>query len=148
MVKICPVSARRVNENLSRFNASFTVVMSVLFLFTNSPVFLLVLVVDFILRNILEGRLNPVTHFNNYLITIIHIPNHPINAGPKIFAARVGLLLSVLATLFLFSGNLMAAFIVIGILAVFSFLESVFNFCVACKLYPYLLPLNSLFEKK
>lgn len=148
MVKICPVSARRVNENLSRLNASFTVLISVIFLLTNSPALMLVLVMDFLLRNILEGRLNPITHLNNYLISIIHIPNHPINAGPKIFAARVGLILSFLGTLFLFSGNELAVLIFVGILALFSFLEAAFNLCVACKLYPYLLPLNRLFDKR
>lgn len=147
MVKICPISAKRINENLSRLNASFTLLMSILFLFTWSPVFILVIVMDFILRNIMEGKLNPVTRFNNYLITVIHIPEHLINAGPKIFAARVGLLLGLTGTLFLFTGHQVALSVIIGVLAIFSFLESAFNYCVACKLYPYLLPLNRIFDR-
>lgn len=146
MVKICPISEKRINENLSRLNATFTFLITILFLVTNSPAFLLIIVMDFILRNILEGKLNPVTRFNNYLISVIDIPTHLINAGPKIFAARVGLFLSLLSTLFLFSGNQLAATVLLGVLGIFSFLESAFNYCIACKLYPYLLPLNKIFE--
>ncbi|MGC9341517.1 MAG: DUF4395 domain-containing protein [Bacteroidales bacterium] len=147
MVKICPISVKRINENLSRLNASFTLLMSILFLLTWSPFFMMVIVMDFILRNIMEGKLNPVTRFNNYLITVIHIPEHLINAGPKIFAARVGLLLGIAGTFFLFMGNHVAVSVIIGMLGIFSFLESAFNYCVACKLYPYLLPLNRIFDR-
>ncbi len=147
MVKICPVSFKQINENLSRLNASFTVLMSVLFLVTGSPVFVLVLSVDFLLRNILEGRLNPVILFNKYIIEKADIQKNMINAGPKIFAARVGLFLSVLGTIFLFFGNSEVSVIFISVLALFSFMEAAFNFCVACKLSPYILPLNRLFEQ-
>lgn len=146
MVRICPVSVRRINENLSRLNAAFTVIMSVMFFLTGSPVFPLVVSADFILRNIFEGKLNPVSRFNNYIIALINIPFHPINAGPKIFAARIGLLLSLAGAVLLLTGNTMASFLVFGILALFAFLESAFNFCVACKIYPYVLPLNKFFE--
>lgn len=145
MVKICPVSFKQVNENLSRLNAAFTVIMSILFIFTSSPVFVLLLTVDFMLRNLLEGRFNPVIKLNKFIIQAIHIPRHMINAGPKIFAARVGLILSLLGTIFLFTGNLQFSYAVVGILAIFSFMEAMFNFCVACKLYPYVLPLNRFF---
>ncbi|MBE0654955.1 MAG: DUF4395 domain-containing protein [Bacteroidales bacterium] len=147
MVKICPVSFNRINENLSRLNASFTFIMSLFFIITQLPVFLLVLVVDFLLRNVMEGRFSPVSQFNRYLIQLIHLPSHMINAGPKIFAARVGLFLSILSFVFFLFGNSDISIVFVGILAFFSLLEAGFNFCVACKLYPFLLPLNKYFEK-
>jgi hypothetical protein len=70
-----------------------------------------------------------------------------INAGPKIFAARVGLILSASGAIALLMGNLPLAMIFAGVLSFFAFLESAFNYCVACKLYPYFLPLNNLFSK-
>ena len=147
MIKICPVSVKNINANLSRFNAGFTVIMSVFYLFTNHLVLILVVLMDFILRNIREGKLNPFTRFNNYLIEVIQIPDHIINAGPKIFAARMGLILSLSGTIAFFFGNPEFSFIFVGVLSLFSFLEAAFNYCVACKLYPFLLPLNRLFEK-
>jgi hypothetical protein len=69
-----------------------------------------------------------------------------INAGPKIFAARVGLILSLLGSILLFSVSFEAALVVFSILGFFSFMEFALNYCVACKLYPYVLPLNRLFQ--
>ncbi len=146
MIKICPVSFKQINGNLSRLNAAFTAIMSVFFVFTLSPVFLFVLATDFMLRNLFEGRFNPIVRFNSYIIHAIHLPGHMINAGPKIFAARVGLSLSLLGTILFYTGNTGFSILVVGVLAIFSFMEAVFNFCVACKLYPYVLPLNRFFE--
>lgn len=145
MIKICPVSFKQINENLSRLNAVFTAIMSFSYIFTASPVFLIVITADFVLRNIFEGRFNPVVRFNKYVIQVIHIPRHMINAGPKIFAARVGLVLSLLGAILLYTGNTTFSIAVAGILAFFSLMEAAFNFCVACKLYPYILPLNRFF---
>lgn len=146
MVKICPVSLRKVNENLSRLNAGFTCLMVLLFFLTGWHVVALVIVGDFLLRNIFEGKINPVIRLNKYIINVAHLPRHMINAGPKIFAARVGLILSGIAAIFLLAGNTELSMIILGILGVFSFMESAFNYCVACKLYPFVLPLNRLFE--
>ena len=67
-----------------------------------------------------------------------------INAGPKIFAARIGLTLTVIAFLFaLFNFN-QAATITMAILGFFSFLEFSLGICVACKIYPYALFLNDI----
>lgn len=145
MIKICPVSFKLINENLSRLNAVFTAIMSVFYILTASPVFLIVIAADFVLRNIFEGRFNPIIRFNRYVIQAIHIRQHMINAGPKIFAARVGLVLSLLGTILLYTGNTTFSISVAGILTFFSFMEAAFNFCVACKLYPYVLPLNRFF---
>jgi len=148
MVKICPVSIKQINENLSRLNGLVTFLLSILFIITQSQLVLLVMVSDFILRNIFEGKLNPVTRLNLIIIEAAHIKRHMINAGPKIFAARVGLGLSVAALIVFFAGNSLLALSLVSVLAVFSFLESAFGYCVACKLYPYFLSLNRFFEKE
>ena len=70
-----------------------------------------------------------------------------INAGPKVFAARIGLILATTIIVFLIFSNAVGAMIFAGILGFFSFMEAVFNFCVACKIYPYILPVNALFDR-
>ncbi len=147
MVKICPVSNKRINENLSRLNAGFTFLLSASFILTSHPVFILLLVIDFNLRNIFEGRFNPIVRFNRYLTVTLSLPGHMINAGPKIFAARIGLGLALLSGLLYLTGGLATGMIPVAILGFFSFLEGAFNFCVACKLYPFVLPLNERIEK-
>lgn len=142
MVKICPISERKINENVSRLNAFFTFLMSVSFLLTGSYIVLSIVIIDFSFRLIAEGKLNPLIKFNSFLLDNFNISKALINAGPKIFAARIGLLLSSSALIFAVPGFHNAAITTIMILGFFSFLESVFGFCVACKLYPYALVLN------
>jgi hypothetical protein len=60
-----------------------------------------------------------------------------INAGPKIFAARIGLVFSVIILLATLIGLITTALVFATILGIFSFLEAAFGICVACKLYPY-----------
>ncbi len=147
MVRICPVSSRKMNENVTRMNAAFTVFFVAACLFTGNVAFTVILFFDFLLRNIYEGRLSPVIHLNQYMVGILSLERRMINAGPKIFAARVGLFLSALAMILMISGSVVYALIPIAILGLFSFLELVFGYCVACKLYPYILPVNEKLEQ-
>ncbi len=98
---------------------------------------LFVIISDFILRIIKEGKLNPINKMNSFITRILVKKVQLINAGPKIFAARLGLSLSILALLLSFI-SFETGLIPLSILGFFSFLEFVFGFCVACKLYPYL----------
>ena len=92
--------------------------------------------VDFALRAWFRGRFSPVGQMNRYLVASFRLGEIMINEGPKVFAARIGLILSLLAVgSFLMDFNLFA-YSLGGILVLFSFLEAVFGFCVACKIYP------------
>ena len=88
-------------------------------------------------------RAGPLSKFSLVAITsealVKYLPgnNDRINAGPKIFAARIGLLLTSLIIVLFILKLSSAAFFLVGILALFSFLESVFAVCVACIIYPY-----------
>jgi hypothetical protein len=56
--------------------------------------------------------------------------------APKMFAARLGLLFSAGAVLF-FALSLPVSLVFGGILLVFATLDSVFDFCVGCLTYTY-----------
>jgi hypothetical protein len=99
MLRICPVSEKHVNENLSRLNASFSVICIAALILSKHPVFIFIPFVDFFLRNIFEGRINPIIWLNKRLFDYFSLPINLINAGPKIFAARIGLVLSFVSTL-------------------------------------------------
>ncbi len=144
MVKICPISERNVNEKVTRLNASFTFVLALLFFMTGSFWILIAILTDFSFRLISEGKLSPVIRFNSYLLDNLKVRKNIINAGPKIFAARIGLTLAVVSIAFWFSGLILASQITLGILGFFSFLEFAFGLCVACKIYPYALILNEI----
>jgi hypothetical protein len=70
------------------------------------------------------------------LVKVLALDTVYINAGPKIFAARIGLIISGLIILTgIVKLNILANSFA-GILGLFSFLEAAFGYCVACKIYP------------
>jgi len=68
----------------------------------------------------------------------LHVKELLINAGPKIFAARIGLILSSLIVISYLLNAKILAMIIAGMLGLFSFLEAALGFCVACEIYPYI----------
>ena len=66
------------------------------------------------------------------LYSYYHWRNCLLSAGPKIFAARIGLVFSVIILLATLIGLITTALVFATIL------EAAFGICVACKLYPFL----------
>jgi hypothetical protein len=64
---------------------------------------------------------------------------HPIwiDKAPKIFAARVGLLLALIAMAAAFLGWSLTSYIAGSTLVIFAFLECGLNFCAGCWVYTY-----------
>ncbi|MEZ4604107.1 MAG: DUF4395 family protein [Desulfobacterales bacterium] len=60
------------------------------------------------------------------------------NAGPKLFAARVGFVFCFLIALLYFTGVTELSRVVAAMLIFFALLEAAFGFCVACRMYPYM----------
>ena len=134
---LCPISEKKVNERVARVNATFTVLLIAGFLFTQNIFFLAFLAVDFFLRTTDRAKYSLVAISSKNLIKYLQVKELWINAGPKIFAARIGLVLSSLIILsFLIKAKILA-FVIAGILGLFSFLEAAFGLCVACEIYPY-----------
>ena len=136
MTEVCPVNERQVNENVTRLNALVTFIVASIFIITPAKWIMFILPVDFALRAMFSGRFSPVGQMNNYLVNSFRLGESPINAGPKVFAARIGLIISGLAVINFLVGFNLVAFGLGGILVLFSFLEATFGFCVACKIYP------------
>ena len=133
----CPVSPRVVNERVARFNATFTVFIIVVFLFTSNIFLMGLLVVDFFLRGIDKSQFSPLAITSKGLVRSFSVSPKMINAGPKLFAARIGLLLSLMVTIAAMTGFSITAIVTASILGLFSFLEAAFGLCVACKVYPF-----------
>lgn len=134
----CPVSPKVVNNRVARLNAAFTTLLVILFLLTFNVFIMAFLFADFFLRAIDQASFSPLSITSKGVIKTLSLKPLMINAGPKLFAARVGLV---------FCGGVLALFvlasptsfvIVASVLGVFSLLEAVFGLCVACKIYPFL----------
>ncbi len=133
----CPVSPKSVNERVARLNGAFTTLIIVLFILTLNIYLMAFLAIDFLLRAIDRPGLSPLAITSRGVAKAFSFSPQMINAGPKLFAVRIGLLFSVAIILLILSGAVQAIYILAGLLGVFSFLEAAFGICVACKIYPF-----------
>jgi hypothetical protein len=136
---VCPISDERVNEQVTRLNALFVIVTIVLAFVLNSVLLFALLMADFFIRAYTEMKFSPISYVSYSLNSALRLSVKMIDKAPKIFAARLGFLMTAaIATLFLL-GFKLASMIVAGILVFFAGLEFVFAICVGCTIYTYLI---------
>ena len=138
MADACPISFELMNEKVARINGALTVLSMLVFLLTPVKWIIFVLAADLFIRGFLNPAFSVYSNASKGLIQVMKI--HPVmtNAGPKIFAARVGFVFCGLVSLFYFSGLPAAGYTLGAVLVLFAFLEAAFGLCVACRLYPYM----------
>lgn len=139
---ICPISNKKIDENVARFNGAFTVILLTVFLLTQNILALLFLLVDFFLRSAELSAYSPLANLSKYFVQAFGIKKNPINAGPKIFAARIGVIFSVAILITNLIGFDTASYVIAGIFGFCAFLESAFGYCVACQIYPFVFKLT------
>lgn len=139
---ICPISSSKINETVARINGGLTLLFVVVFLLTGNLYLISFLIVDFLLRSLKKSKYSPFSILSKFIVKTFRLKPRIINAGPKIFAARVGILFSVLIFIFSFIGLNTLAFVFLGVFGFCAFLEFVFGFCVACQIYPFIYKLT------
>ncbi len=133
----CPISYKKIDENVARLNGLFTVVLLGIYALTGSLIPVIFLVFDFLARGFDKPGLSLLARFSKLLVNAFKVRPQLINAGPKLFAARVGLLFSLLVLVASIPGWTTVALVIALLFGVCAFLEAAFGFCVACKLYPF-----------
>jgi hypothetical protein len=138
MVKavVCPISSLRINGNAVRITGFMMAAMIALYAFTDSIYFLLAIAIDYFIRAATPVKYSPFSWLASKIADAFHLANHPIDKAPKIFAARVGFLFAFTAALLYFI-NPTASLVVALSLMFFALLESVFDLCVGCIVYAY-----------
>ena len=136
MHTVCPITNRNIDEHVARVNGVFTVILVLLFIVLQWWGGLVFLAIDFTIRGFVDSKYSVMCWISRRMLKLAKISPRLINAGPKIFAAQVGLVLSLVSLVAFFSGCGILCLALAGILGFFSFLESAFGYCVACKLYP------------
>jgi hypothetical protein len=134
---VCPISTERVDENRVRTTAFGILTIMGLFFMTNNPVFPAILMVDFYIRAFTRLKYSPVSFLAHLFVKALGTEPVWIDKAPKMFAARVGLLLTSLT----FGAALLQLPLVATItgatLVLFSFLECGLNFCAGCWVYTF-----------
>lgn len=135
---ICPVSTDRVDENRVRATAFGVLIFMGLFFMTKNPVFPAFLVLDFYIRAFTKYKFSPLSWLAFHFVKSIGTQPVWIDKAPKMFAARVGLVLASIIVGASLLGMPLLAMVIGGTLVVFSFLECGLNFCAGCWVYTYL----------
>ena len=140
---ICPVSNERINERLTRLNAFFTILLVAAGFIFNSVIFLVVLLTDFFIRAFTRSKLSPVNFLSSSLLSLLNLSKKPIDKAPKIFAARLGFIMTLVIAILSLMQFYTASLIVAGILVFFATLEFSLGICVGCYIYTYFIfPMN------
>ncbi len=134
---ICPVSHERVDENRVRVTALLVVLTMGSFLITGAWYFPAFLVLDFYIRAFTRLRFSPFSWMAHLLVKASGTGPVWIDKAPKVFAARVGLLFSMLTSAAALLSLPLTAYIAGSTLVVFAFLECGINFCAGCWVYTY-----------
>jgi len=136
---VCPISDQRVNEQITRLNAMLVVGILVLAFVLNSIFLFVFLMADFFIRAFTNVKFSPISFASHSLSNALNLPIRMIDKAPKLFAARLGFLMTMaIAVLFIFSFKI-AAIAVATILIFFASFEFFLAICVGCLIYTYLI---------
>ncbi len=145
MKEMCPISFTQVNERTAQINAALAVLSIMLFFFTPYKWIILVLSIDFLIRGFINPSYSFYSAISKKILRIFKVKPLMVNAGPKIFAAKIGFIFCCLIVISYYLLNFQAISMIIGsFLLFFAALEAIFRFCIACKVYPLIYRLKSL----
>ena len=135
---VCPISTEKTDSNVSRLTIFFNVVLMALYIYTQSPVYIVIVAVDYLIRAVYKVTYSPIRFIAYNIVKTLPLKPKSINLAQKVFASRLGMICAATATILYFTGNITGSIVVTGILLTLSTLDSVFNFCVGCLIYNYL----------
>jgi len=136
---LCPVSDEKVNEKIVRFIAFLTFLIALFFVYQPSIIIGAFLTFDFYSRGFGISRFSILSLAGFRLKNFIPFRSKTIDKAPKIFAARIGFILSLLALILLLSGAILSSQITIVVLAFFAFLEWSAGLCAGCYFYSWII---------
>jgi len=139
---------KRVKEPVVRGVAVQVFILAIAALYWKSPIPVYVLLGDFFIRVALGPRFSPLASLSRFIIVpLLRFPARLVMLRPKRFAAGIGLFMSAAALLLFFLDQPLLMQLVLGILALFSFLEAFFRFCAGCKIFGLLIRLGWVGEE-
>lgn len=133
----CPVNFKPVNENKVRITAGFIFLLSFAYFIYPHWIISLLLVIDFCFRSFNLSRYSYLGWAADKIISTFSISSKPIDSGAKEFSARLGFIIADLLFIVSVLGIHPIDYCLVSLLLLFSFLESVFNFCAGCHIYTF-----------
>lgn len=134
---ICPVSPERVDENRVRVTALGVIVTMGGYFITGNVLIPALLVMDFFIRAFTRFKYSPLGWLAHLTVKVLGIQVILIDKAPKMFAARIGFILTMITSLAALLDLSCLSYILGSVLVLFAFLECGLNFCMGCWIYSY-----------
>ena len=138
----CPITGQKRDNNTIRTTATIVFLISTLIIVAQTlgadliaTIITALLTIDFTIRAFLKPKYSPLVMIAQKINKTLKIKPNIVDEGPKIFAARIGFLFTLTATILLFLGNVVAAIVVLGTLLICAALEGFLGFCLGCWMY-------------
>ena len=130
-----------INASVARTVGAGVVIMAVATIVLDEPLITLLLAYGFIARVLAGPRLSPLAILvTKVIVPKFSLPYRPVAGPPKRFAATIAVVFSVsAAVLSLGFGLVGISYIVLGGLIFAAGLESVFGYCLGCKIFGFLI---------
>lgn len=141
MQKSCPISLRKVDERQVRANSILVFIFCLSIIFYDIEFLLWLLLFDFIAKSV-DVSFSPLSLAIKRVFLIFDFPKKEIDYAPKKFAAGVGVAIVLCAILFKYSGFESVYIAFIAVVSFCALLESLFAYCVGCKVYEILISLK------
>jgi hypothetical protein len=112
--------------------------LTALFIVLPNPVIPAFLAFDFYIRAFTKSKYSPLSWISAGIARSFRLTPTWIDRAPKVFAARIGMLFSILMLAFIVFNITTVAVTTAAILVLFAFLECGLNFCAGCWVYTYI----------
>lgn len=131
----CPISLKNVNARIVRIVSFLIAISAFMFIVTHYVIFAYLIFADFILRIGRKEKYSLFYIIAAFIVKKLSLTPQWCDESPKRFAMYLGLVFSVMIVIACTFGwcKLAAAFA--AILSVCAILETLFDFCIGCKLY-------------
>lgn len=134
---ICPISSIKVDNSVSRLTVFFNAVLIAAYVFTGWFLLIAIVAIDYGIRATWNPHYSPIRWIAAKTLATMGRKGEMKDQAPKLFASRVGFLFA-LTSMLLFSITPAASIGVGAVLLVFTIMDSVFDFCVGCITYTYI----------
>lgn len=131
----CPISTRRVDANMARIISFQVALFTMIFLVSQESFFVFVILFDFFIRAVRQSSFSPFQIVGAFALKGWGIAPKLCDESPKRFALYLGLVTSLFVVVFFVAGFTTFATAIAVILLVCALLETLFDFCIGCKIY-------------
>ncbi len=135
---VCPISSERIAEHTCRLNALFVMIFLIAYSISGNLIIPMFLLLDFFSRSFLNGKYSLLAYFSKRISFFFQLKSKLVDKAPKVFAARLGFLFSIILFILALTNFTVATFVVSLLFGFCAFLEFMFSFCVGCVIYTYI----------